>query len=96
MFVDDTIGNFIMILQDTSNATTNFNWILNRMEMQFGRSDNMIKFEDDYFVENRHWIKYLDIKEDSILQLSLPKTYPNNIYIAYMSITRLNKLFEKK
>jgi hypothetical protein len=92
IFVNDTVGNFFMLLQDTSDVMNSFNCILEKMQMQFGRSKDMIRYEDESFIKNRHWIKYSGVNIDSILQLSVTKANPSKIFIAYMNISRLEKL----
>ena len=95
IFVDDTIGNFVMVIKDTLNLMKNYNTILNMMEMQFGHSHEAAKKNDEYFVHNRRWVKHLVYKEDSILQLAITKPNCGQLFIAYMNVGRLNRLFDR-
>ena len=74
IFIDDTIGNFVMVIKDTLNLMKSYETILNMMDMQFGYSYEVATEKDEYFV---HQIFNIYLKGSLLISLfhSPIKTY---------------------
>lgn len=94
-FVDDTISIFIMIIDNNNATEVDFENIKTNFVMQFGRSYNAVRNNDDIFYQNWRWEIKEGIELYSVLQLDLLKP-SKDIVITYINMPRSQKILDRK